>query len=169
MKGGWDRSGNGGWQKKKQNCETPHDLETSSTLEPILSAVCEKNLFCFILSSFSRKPHFSHTTGSHANLTMQVTQWQIALQIQVSSERPHDLKTLCTHEPILQVVQEENVFCFIHSSAKTWVVHQSPEAFILQNILFLLWKQPHKLFCPFNAKKWSFDRGHHFNFGSFWD
>ena len=86
MKGGWDRSGNGGWQKKNWNCETPHDLETSCTLEPILSATCEKNLFCFILSSVSRKLHFSHTTGSHAIPTMQVTQWQIAVQIYSLSE-----------------------------------------------------------------------------------
>ena len=156
-------------KKKPRNCETPHDLETSCTLEPILSAVCEKNLFCFILSSFIIKPHFSHTTGSHANRTMQVTQWQIAVQTQVSSETPHDLNTLYPIEPILQVVREKNFFCFIRSSAQTWVVHQSPEAFILQNILFLLSKHPHKLFCPFNAKKWSFDGGRHFNFGSFWD
>ena len=156
-------------QKKNRNCETPHDLETSCTLEPMLSAMRKKKLFCFIRSSASRIPHFSHTTGSHANPTMQVTQWQIAVQRQVSSETPHDLKTPCSLEPILQVVWEKNVFCFIRSSAQTWVVHQSPEAFILQNILFLLWKQPHKLFCPFNAKKWSFDGGCHYNFGSFRD
>ena len=73
-------------KKKNWNCETPHDLETSCTLEPILSATCEKNLFCFILSSVSRKLHFSHTTGSHAIPTMQVTQWQIAVQIYSLSE-----------------------------------------------------------------------------------
>ena len=110
MKGGWDRSGNGGWQKKQPICETPRDLETSCTLEPILLAVCEKNLFCFIHSSASRKLHFSHTTGSHANLTMQVTQWQIAVQMQVSSETPHDLKTPSTLESILQVVREKTFF-----------------------------------------------------------
>ena len=27
-----------------------------------------------------------------------------------------------------------------------------PEALMLQNVFFLLWKQPQKLFCPFNAK-----------------
>ena len=73
-------------KEKNWNCETPHDLETSCTLEPILSATCEKNLFCFILSSVSRKLHFSHTTGSHAIPTMQVTQWQIAVQIYSLSE-----------------------------------------------------------------------------------
>ena len=29
---------------------------------------------------------------------------------------------------------------------------------------FLSWKQPHKLFCPFDAKHGSFDRGCHFKF-----
>ena len=66
---------------------------------------------------------------------MQVTQWQIAVQTQVSSETPRDLKAPYPIEPILQVVREKNFFCFIRSSAQTWVVHQSPEAFILQNIL----------------------------------
>ena len=47
----------------------------------------------------------------------------------------------------------ENNFWLHSFLSPSWVVHQSPEAFILQNILFLLWKQPHKLFCPFNAKK----------------
>lgn len=152
--------------KKQLICETPRDLETSCTLEPILSAVCEKNLFCFIHSSASRKLHFSHTTGSHANLTMQVTQWQIAVQMQASSETPHDLKTPSTLESILQVVWEKTFFCFIRSSAKTWVVHQSPEALFYKTSFFSC-ESSLIIILSIQCEAWSFDRGR-YNFGSFW-
>ena len=69
--GGRGRSGNGGRQQKQLNPETPCDLKTPHTLEPILPAVCEKYVFRFIRSSASGKPHFSHTTGSHAKPPMQ--------------------------------------------------------------------------------------------------
>ena len=86
MKGGWDRSGNGGWQKKKLelwNTTWPGDL--LHTWTHTLGHVWEKP---FLLHSFlsQQKLHFSHTTGSHAIPTMQVTQWQIAVQIYSLSE-----------------------------------------------------------------------------------
>ena len=42
----------------------------------------------------------------------------------------------------------------------------APEALTLQNILFLLVKQPHKLFCPFNAKHGLLSKDAIFNFWS---
>ena len=50
--------GNGGRQQKQLNSETPRDLKTPRTLELILPAVCEKNVFRFFRSSASGKPHF---------------------------------------------------------------------------------------------------------------
>ena len=41
---------------------------------------------------------------------------------------------------------------FVEENQQNEGWHQAPEALMLQNILFLLMKQPHKLFCPFNAK-----------------
>ena len=47
--GGWGRSGSGGRRQKQLNSETPCDLKTPHTLEPILPAVCEKNFSaCFV-------------------------------------------------------------------------------------------------------------------------
>ena len=56
MEGGW--SGNGRRQQKQLNSETSRDLKTPRTLEPILPAVCEKNVFPFFHPSVSGKPYF---------------------------------------------------------------------------------------------------------------
>ena len=61
--GGRERSGNGGRQQKQMNSETPCDLKAPHTLEPILPAVCEKNILCFVRSSASRKPHLLSFTS----------------------------------------------------------------------------------------------------------
>ena len=131
--------------------------------------MCEKNLFCFILSSVSREPHFSHTTGSHANLTMQVTQWQIAVQRQLSSETPHDLKTPCSLKPILQVVREKNVFGFIRSSAQAGLYINPQRPLFYKTSFFSCENSLINYFVHSMQKKWSFDGGRHFNFGSLWD
>ena len=44
-------------QQKQLNSETPCDLKKPCTLEPILPAMCEKNVFRFFRSSASGKPH----------------------------------------------------------------------------------------------------------------
>lgn len=43
---------------KQTELSTPCDLKTPRTLEPILPAVCEKNVLRFFRSSVSGKPHF---------------------------------------------------------------------------------------------------------------
>ena len=40
----------------------PYDLKTTRTLEPILSAMCEKNVLRFFCSSAIQKPHLQCTT-----------------------------------------------------------------------------------------------------------
>ena len=52
--GGRGGSGNGVWQQKQLNLKDP----PPRTPKPIIPAVCEKNIFCFIHSSASGKPHF---------------------------------------------------------------------------------------------------------------
>lgn len=68
MEGGWVGKVRQ-WRKatKQLNLEMPCDLEMPHTLEPILPAACEKNVFCFFRPSASGKPHFilfAASTGS---------------------------------------------------------------------------------------------------------
>ena len=58
-KGGRGGKKEKGRRKKQLKSETPYDLKTPRSLEPMLPAVCEKNVFRFFPSSASGKPHFS--------------------------------------------------------------------------------------------------------------
>ena len=44
-------------KQKQLNSKTPCDLKNPWTHESTLLAMCEKNIFCSICSSASRKPH----------------------------------------------------------------------------------------------------------------
>ena len=122
---------------------------------------------------------FQNSKGKGAIFELEI--WRHGVfshRISTGERRVYSLKTLIKLELMTLLTTSEAGYktsihqsvmflcSFVEENQQNVGWNWAPEALTLQNILFLLVKQPHKLFCPFNAKHGLLSKDAIFNFWS---